>query len=81
MPFSAILSSSLLGAYLYASLGSMEPFLTSSQRLSVRCCIPSSWELQNGLDPEQNDAQADPDKDGKTNEQEYKDGTDPQVKN
>lgn len=39
--------------------------------------IPDAWELENGLDPLVNDAHDDPDEDGKTNLEEYLDGTAP----
>jgi hypothetical protein len=41
--------------------------------------IPDAWELANGLNPLVNDAQEDPDEDGKSNLYEYLDGTDPLV--
>ena len=37
------------------------------------------WEVQNGLNPLFDDSMLDPDGDGKTNLQEYLDGTNPQV--
>ncbi|HZO85106.1 MAG TPA: Amuc_1099 family pilus-like system protein, partial [Verrucomicrobiae bacterium] len=41
--------------------------------------IPNSWELANGLNPNnEDDAEEDPDDDGFTNLQEYRAGTDPQ---
>lgn len=39
--------------------------------------MPDGWEVEHRLDPLKNDASADPDKDGKTNFEEYLDGTDP----
>jgi len=39
--------------------------------------MPDSWEVAHRLDPLANDAAADPDKVGKTNLEEYRDGTDP----
>ena len=41
--------------------------------------IPDAWELVNGLNPLVRDAHEDPDEDGKTNLDEFLDGTDPQV--
>ncbi len=42
--------------------------------------LPSSWELQNGLNAEKDDSKEDPDGDGINNSEEYKRGTDPQKK-
>ena len=40
--------------------------------------MPDGWEVDNGLDPKDpNDGKLDNDKDGLTNEEEYKNGTDP----
>jgi hypothetical protein len=39
--------------------------------------LPDWWEILRGLDPNHNDALADPDGDGRTNLQEYNAGTDP----
>ena len=39
--------------------------------------MPDGWEVEYRLDPLKDDASADPDKDGKTNLEEYLDGTDP----
>jgi hypothetical protein len=39
--------------------------------------MPDGWEAAYRLDPLANDAADDPDKDGKTNLEEYRDGTDP----
>jgi hypothetical protein len=42
--------------------------------------LPDEWEVANGLDPyDHTDCEADNDNDGKTNQQEYADQTDPQV--
>jgi predicted CXXCH cytochrome family protein len=42
--------------------------------------LPDDWEVANGLDPyDHTDCEADNDNDGKTNQQEYADQTDPQV--
>ncbi len=40
--------------------------------------MPDGWEVDNGLDPQTNDAALDPDGDSLTNLQEYETGTDPQ---
>ena len=41
--------------------------------------IPDAWELAHNLDPQVRDASQDPDRDGRTNLDEYNAGTDPQV--
>jgi hypothetical protein len=41
--------------------------------------IPDAWEIEHGLNPLMNDALNDPDEDGKSNLDEYKDDTDPFV--
>jgi len=41
--------------------------------------MPDDWEIQNGLDPNRDDAAADPDADGISNLDEYLGGTDPAV--
>ena len=41
--------------------------------------VPDEWEIENGLDPNRNDASEDPDGDGISNLDEYLGGTDPAV--